>query len=215
MTHADSPHAASGLLVLADISGYTAFLETVGSAHPEMTARGGAVPPAYPILLSLLDVVTDQLAASMTPVHTEGDAVFAFADDDAVAGRHHRVLGTVGAAYVAFRGRIEEARILQNHECQACVLIGSLELKFVLHAGTFVVQPLPSRLHLAGPAVNLAHRLLKNTVTDRTGLRAYAFLTDAAAVLIGLPPGSGTTHEEAYPDAGRVSGTIVPLTVAV
>ena len=85
---------------------------------------------------------------------------------------------------------------------QACVLIGSLELKFIVHAGTFVVQQLSTRTHVAGPAVILAHRLLKNRVTEETGLRGYALITDAALELLGLDPSEGVGHSETYADAG-------------
>jgi hypothetical protein len=210
MNEPGPPHAATGILLLADITGYTAFLETVAEAHPEMTAGGGPVPPAYALMISLLDVVSDGLRATFTPIQTEGDAVFAVADADAVTGRHADVLGTVRATYSAFRARIEEHRIVQEHECQACVLLTSLELKFILHAGTYVMQQLPTRVHVAGPAVNVAHRLLKNGVTESTGLRAYAFVTDAAAELIGLPEASGTSYLERA-DAGALAATVVDL----
>ena len=46
----------TGSLLLADISGYTSFLQEVAAAHPEMTRPGAQVPPAYPVMSSLLDV---------------------------------------------------------------------------------------------------------------------------------------------------------------
>jgi hypothetical protein len=58
--------------------------------------------------------------------------------------------------------------------------------------------------------VNVAHRLLKNTVRDRIGARPYLFLTDAAARGLGLH-GIGLTHSEEYADAGQVNGRIVEL----
>ena len=91
------------------------------------------------------------------------------------------------------------------------MLLTSLELKFIVHAGTFVVQQLPTRTHVAGPAVILAHRLLKNRVTEETGLRGYALLTDAALELLALDPTVGATHSETYADAGAISGRIVEL----
>ncbi len=46
MTNAlETPHAERGVVLLADISGYTAFLEAVAIAHPEMSGHGGPVPP--------------------------------------------------------------------------------------------------------------------------------------------------------------------------
>ena len=144
-------------------------------------------------MITLLDVVGDGLQPTFMPIQTEGDAVFAVADADAVTNRGHEVIATIGKTYVSYHTRITEQQRMQSHECSACVLLPTLELKFIVHAGTFVVQQLPTRTHLAGPAVNLAHRLLKNRVTDETGLRGYALLTDAALELLGLDPSGG--HE--------------------
>jgi uncharacterized protein DUF2652 len=208
------PHAERGLLLLADISGYSAFLDVVGIAHPEMTGQGGGpVPPAYPFLVSLLDVVGERIAPTWTPVQTEGDAVFAWAPAEPLRGAGERVVEEIGAAYEAFHERLEQVKVLQNHDCQACMVTRTLDLKFVVHEGTFVVQPLASRVHLAGPAVNLVHRLLKNSIAETWGTRAYLFVTDPAAELLGLPAGWGKPHRQQYPDVGDVAGTVMPLTV--
>ena len=206
------PRFASGLLMLADISGYTAFLERVNEAHPDLAAGVEPVPPAYDFMVTLLDLVADRLQPTFRPVQNEGDALFAVADADAVTNRGREVLGAIGSTYGSYHARIEEQQRMQEHECSACILLTSLELKFIVHGGTFVVQQLPTRTHLAGPAVNLAHRLLKNRVTDQTGLRGYALLTDAALELLGLDSSEGMTHTETYADAGTVTGTVFELT---
>src|SRR5436190_4637172 len=56
------PHVETGLLLLADISGYTTFLENVAAAHPELALPGAQIPPAYPIMATLLDVIVDQVS---------------------------------------------------------------------------------------------------------------------------------------------------------
>src|SRR5438067_6061759 len=63
--------------------------------------------------------------------------------------------------------------------CAACASIGSLDLKFIAHYGAFVVQRDGTAEDVAGADVILTHRLLKNSVTEQTGVRAYAFFTDA------------------------------------
>ena len=68
------PRFASGLLMLADISGYTAFLERVADAHPDSPPASMPVPPAYDFMVTLLDLVADGLQPSFTPVQNEGDA---------------------------------------------------------------------------------------------------------------------------------------------
>jgi Protein of unknown function (DUF2652) len=206
-----APRFASGLLLLADISGYTAFLERVTEAHPDLAAGIVPVPPAYDFMVTLLDLVADEVQPPFAPVATEGDALFAIAEADAVTNRGRDVVGTIGSTYAAFHARIEEQQRMERDNCSACVLITSLELKFIVHAGTFVVQPLSTRTHVAGPAVILAHRLLKNQVTDQTGLRGYALMTDPALELLGLDASVGATHSETYADAGAISGRVVGL----
>jgi hypothetical protein len=101
--------------------------------------------------------------------------------------------------------------ILQKHDCQACVILPSLELKFVVHHGPFVVHRIAGRERLLSAAVNVAHRLLKNSVTQQTGYRAYLFVTDAAAQQLRMLPDVGVAHDERYTDVGSVSGIVVGL----
>lgn len=65
--------------------------------------------------------------------------------------------------------------------CNACANVSSLDLKFFVHFGSFAIQELDDRKQLVGSDVNLVHRLLKNSVTTHTGIRAYILCTDAAA----------------------------------
>jgi Protein of unknown function (DUF2652) len=211
MPERSEPRFASGLLMLADISGYTSFLERVTDAHPELATGVEPVPPAYDFMVTLLDLVADEVQPTFRPVQTEGDALFAVADADVVTNRGREVLDVIGSTYASYHARIELQQRMQAHECAACVYISSLELKFIVHAGSFVVQQLPTRTHLAGPAVILAHRLLKNRVTNQTGLRGYALLTDPALELLGLDPSEGATHAETYADAGTVAGRVFGL----
>ena len=55
------PRFASGLLMLADISGYTAFMGRVTEAHPDLATGLAPVPPAYDFMVTLLDLVADEM----------------------------------------------------------------------------------------------------------------------------------------------------------
>jgi len=209
-----TPHVDTGILLLADISGYTSFLEQVAAAHPEMARPGAEVPPAYPVMSSLLDVVVERIAPAFHLAEIEGDAVFGYAPGDRLAGGASRLLEIVRSAYRAFRDRIEQAMVLQKHDCQACIILPSLELKFVIHHGPFVVHRIAGRERLLSPAVNVAHRLLKNSITRQTGHRAYLFVTDVAAEQLRLAAVAGVAHQEHYADAGLVSGIVIGLDTA-
>ena len=116
----------------------------------------------------------------------------------------------IGATYAAFIDSRTRAIPASDHVCIACPAVAHLDLKVVLHRGHVVRQSVGSGSDLLGPAVTIAHLLLKNTVRDRIGYRPYLFVTDAAATGLALSD-VGLAHGEEYPDAGRIGGRIVEL----
>lgn len=200
--------AGEGYLLLADISGYTGFLSSVEEAH-EVDFSGG-IPAGYAVLGALLDSVVEGVEPEFSVAKLEGDAVFATAPADALDGQGDSVVGHLRGVHRAFRTRRAEASLAQDHVCTACPVVGSLDLKMVLHRGRVVRQTVGSRTEILGPAVNVAHRLLKNTIQARIGYRPYLFVTDAAATGLGLVQ-VGLEHREEYPDVGAIGGRIVDL----
>lgn len=84
----------------------------------------------------------------------------------------------------------------------------------VLHRGHSVRQTVGSGSDLLGPAVTVAHRLLKNTIRERLGFRPCLFLTDPAASALGLAE-IGLAHREPYAHAGQIHGRILGLGEAI
>ena len=168
------------------------------------------IPAAYSILGDLLDSVVEGVKPDLALVKLEGDAVFAAAPAAGLDGQGDRVLETIHGTYRAFIGARTRAIPSSDHICIACPNVAHLDLKVVLHRGQAVRQSVGSDSDLLGPAVTVAHRLLKNTVRDRIGTRPYLFMTDAAATGLGLH-GIGLAHGEEYPDAGQIKGRIVEL----
>ena len=206
-TGADAP-AGERYLLLADISGYTSFMAGVELEHGVDFSAG--IPAAYSVLGALLAAVIEGAAPDFALVKLEGDAVFAAAPAASLDGMGDRVLEKLGAMYGAFTDARTRAIPSADHICTACPAVAHLDLKAVLHRGQAVRQAVGPGSDLLGPAVTVAHRLLKNTVRARIGARPYLFLTDAAATALGLS-GVGIEHQEEYPDAGRVHGRIVEL----
>jgi class 3 adenylate cyclase len=206
-TTADAP-AGERYLLIADISGYTGFMSGVEQEHGLDFSRG--IPAAYGILAALLDAVIQGIEPGFALVKLEGDAVFAVAPAGSLDGQGDRVVEIIGATYRAFVGSRTRAIPSSDHVCTACPNVARLDLKFVLHRGPAVRQSVGSGSDLLGPAVTVAHRLLKNTVRERIGNRPYLFVTDAAATGLGLS-GIGLGHGEDYPDAGRIEGRIIEL----
>ena len=122
-----------------------------------------------------------------------------------------RLLDRLEDVYRAFWAvRAERVKSARDHICTGCPVVGTLNLKMVLHRGHAVRQTVGANPELLGPAVNVAHRLLKNSISSRLGYRAYLFLTDAAAAGLGLT-GIGVEHLEEYPDVGQVRGRVIAI----
>jgi hypothetical protein len=80
----------------------------------------------------------------------------------------------------------------------------------VVHRGSVVRQTVGMHTELLGPAVNVAHRLLKNEIQARIGRRPYLFVSAAAAQGLGVPD-VGLEHSETYADVGTIEGRIIEL----
>jgi uncharacterized protein YndB with AHSA1/START domain len=186
------------LMVLADISGYTAYLAGTELDHAEN------------VLQDLLETVVAQLSPPFTLIEVEGDACFLYAKGGQVSGQ--LLLDTVDATYFAFRRRLRDVRQATTCQCNACVLIPRLDLKFVVHAGMAVRTSSFGRENLVGPEVILAHRLLKNAVKEALGFSAYALFTEPTTRELGLDCGriGMPAHREEY-DVGAVIGFVENL----
>ena len=83
MTARAEPRFATGLLMLADISGYTSFLQRVTEAHPELDEPASSRCRRRTTSWSPCSTSSrTRLQPMFTPVQTEGDALFAVADAD-------------------------------------------------------------------------------------------------------------------------------------
>jgi hypothetical protein len=209
-----TPHASRrrGALLLADISGYTGFLQGVADAHRDLIVEADEPPPAYAVLSHLLDTIVTAIGPTFRLAKFEGDAIFAVADDGIASGE--AVLERVQRCYAAFRDRLAAAASLWTCTCEACARIGELDLKFVLHHGTYVAQPIAGHEEFLGPDVNLVHRLLKNRARELVGPVPYALITDAAVQVLAIPTDHMVGAEEAYPDTPAVRVHILVLEAA-
>jgi hypothetical protein len=211
VTSGEHPAVGSGTLLLADISGYTAFLQAVATAHAADMAAGTFVPEAYPLLTSLLDGIVEEIAPPFVLSKLEGDAVFAFAPDDELSVRGQSLMDRLTACYEAYRARLGEARELMVCSCDACLLIHELDLKFVLHHGSYIVQSVAGRQELLGPEVTISHLLLKNHVPELIGRKAYALVTEAAAAHLDVPLERAVPITEEYQHYAPVRAAVLTL----
>jgi len=187
-----------GFLVLADVSGFTAFVTTTELEH------------GSEIIAALLDEVIEHLSPPLEIQEIEGDAVFALGGEDARLPRS-RLLQVLEDAFVAFKTR---QRALQRDEtcgCGACQQIWRLDLKMVVHHGPFLRHTVGGRSRVTGTAVILAHRLLKNDVAWAGG---YALLTEPVVRSLGIDAAAAglAAHTERYEYLGDVRCFVRDLT---
>ncbi len=189
-----------GVLLIADITGYSTYLNESELIHAEQT------------LSALLELLVDQTRPPLVVSKLEGDAVFSYGIEG-MPLRGQAFIESLEACYVEFRRALELMVLNTSCTCNACANIHTLDLKFFVHHGEFVVGEAAGRSELHGSDVNLIHRLLKNTVTEETGIRAYVLYTDAAVEAIGLADltASMTHHSGTYPDAGEVPAWVEDL----
>lgn len=157
----------TGYLVLADISGYTSFVAKTEIEHAGMA------------LSYLLETIVEQLDDLLVISKLEGDAVFAYVEEDKLEDCQ-KLLHLIDQTYLAFREKALSLHSQATCPCRACQSLPTLDLKFILHHGDFVMQQVAGIRDLLGTDVNLIHRLLKNGIAESTGWKGYAVFTDTA-----------------------------------
>jgi hypothetical protein len=189
----------SSCLLIPDISGYTSYLAGVELEH------------AQDILADLMATVVTSLRPTFRLAKLEGDAAFMVAPAAKVDGS--LLLDTIERCYFGFRRRRRDVRQATSCECNACVRIPDLNLKFVAHVGPVARQKMMGLEELVGADVIVVHRLLKNTVVEATGIAAYAMFSQACIDAAGLDPADlgMIRHTETYEHIGEVASWVHDL----
>lgn len=199
-----------GTILLADISGYTSFLDNVRTAHQDDAFADGQIPDAYSLMSSLLEGIALNIDPPMALVKFEGDAVFAVAPDD-LSPHREAMVECVQNCYRGFRTRLQEAGMVWTCTCNACGRKDSLDLKFVIHYGDYFVQAVGTHVEVLGPDVNAAHRLLKNSAASHIGSTAYALFTEEAADALELPLADAISFTEPIEGMQPIGVRVIPL----
>lgn len=185
--------------LIADISGYTGYLADVELDH------------AQDILADLIGAVVSALRPNFRLAKLEGDAAFTFSTAETIDGS--MLLDTIERCYFGFRRRRRDVRQATSCDCNACVRIPDLDLKFVVHHGVAILQKVAGRQELLGSDVIVAHRLLKNEVVETLGIRAYALITQSCIDVTDLAPAElgMREHTETYDRIGDVPSWVLDL----
>ncbi|HJR81738.1 MAG TPA: DUF2652 domain-containing protein [Anaerolineales bacterium] len=188
----------TGYLVLADISGYTSFVAQTEIEHADMA------------LSFLLETIIEKLSSLLTISKLEGDAVFAYIEESKLE-EAQSLLELIDNTYMAFREKALALYAGATCPCRACRALPTLDLKFMVHHGDFIVQQVAGIRDLMGTDVNLVHRLAKNRVAESTGWKGYALFTNQGLARIQADKESFVQQTESYEHLGEVKTYIMDM----
>jgi uncharacterized protein YndB with AHSA1/START domain len=182
----------TGFLIVADLTGYTAYLS------------GSEIEHAPVIAGDLLETIVGRLEPPFRLAKFEGDAAFLFVEDGRADGS--LLLDAIEAAYLAFRRRLRSIDQATTCDCNSCRLAPKLDLKVFVHHGAFVLSRIAGRDELAGPDVIVVHRLLKGAGAAAARANGFALFTAAGVDALGLDPVALNLRsgEESIEHLGRV-----------
>ena len=181
----------TGFLVIADLTGYTAYLSGSELEHAPVIAG------------DLLETIVGRLDPPFRLAKFEGDAGFLFVEDGRADGS--LLLDAIEASYLAFRRRLRSIDQATSCDCNSCRLAPRLDLKLFVHHGSYVHSRIAGRDELAGTDVILVHRLLKGAVAADGARHGFALFTAAAVEALGLDPdrAGAPAGEESIEHLGR------------
>ena len=190
----------TGYLVLADISGYTSYVAQTEIEHADLA------------LSYLLETIVEKIGGLLVIGQLEGDAVFAYAEEGKLK-EGKSLLELIDQTYLAFREKALALYAGATCPCKACRALPTLDLKFMVHHGEFLLQRVAGITHLLGTDVNLIHRLAKNRVTESTGWKGYALFTNQGLEHMQTDKASFVQQTESYEHLGEVETYVMDMHV--
>ena len=166
--------------MLVDISGYTDFLVSHGKElrHSQM------------IIGELLESLMEQVDVPLRISQTEGDALFLYAvksgTEEVWQRRSGSLVEKLLMLFQVFKERLLEIQAYSICKCEACAMVGDLDLKVVVHSGEALLSHVGQFPTLSGVDVITLHRLAKNSVAENE----YILMTEAAFEDLRIPPGA-------------------------
>jgi hypothetical protein len=181
----------TGYLLLADISGYTSFVAQTEIEHADIA------------LSFLLETIVAKLSSLLIISKLEGDAVLAYVEDEKLQ-EAKSLLELVDQTYLAFREKALSLYQGSTCPCRACQALPTLDLKFMVHHGDFIIQQVAGIKDLLGTDVNLVHRLLKNHIAESTGWKGYVLFTNPVRERMHFDPDHFFKRCESYEHLGEI-----------
>ena len=165
--------ANKGYFVITDISGYTEYL------------TGSELEHANEILQSLFDAQLKAVKHPFIISGFRGDAIFMYVPETNFV-QSQSFLEALENFYIVFADTLQQMQYNTTCTCRACKNMSMLDLKMCIHYGEYLIQKLGDREELLGADVIVPHRMLKNHVIEKTGIKSYALFSDIAAQRLNL-----------------------------
>ena len=145
-----------GILLVADISGYTDFVRRYARSASH----------ARQIVVRLLRSIISASGPPLVVAELEGDAVFFYAlgREEELPEVASRVREQIPRLFRAFTREMKILSTRPKCSCQACMGIADLRLKQVVHVGEVAPEKIDRFEKLFGLEVIVVHRMLKNAV---------------------------------------------------
>ena len=159
---------SNSLLFIPDISGFTNFVQTTEINHSQH------------VIAELLEALLAANRYDMELAEVEGDALFFYKENQLLAKKD--LFAQMEAMYIAFYSHLKLLDKNRICSCKACSTAINLELKIVVHTGSFQFIEIQNRKKPFGEAVIQVHRLLKNSIKSDN----YVLISDAMVRAIDL-----------------------------
>ena len=155
-----------GYFFLADISGFSSYLAGVELEH------------AGDILRKLLEGVARKIEPPFSVQAFDIDSVFAYAPE-AGMGRFENLQVLIEATYTDFKNNLTVISDRNTCTCAACRNVTSLDLKFMIHYGEYILSSVQEKQILFGLAPTFVrNRSWKESVSASVGWRGYVLFTE-------------------------------------
>ena len=170
-------------ICLPDISGFTHFTQETEISHSKH------------IISELLEVILHSNNLDLEVAEIEGDAVFFYREDFTPSAE--QLVDQVKIMFLNFHAHLKYYEHYRICHCGACSTATRLGLKFIIHLGSFAYTTVGNIRKPYGPDVILAHKLLKNNISeseymlltentfDNYGVNDQAFVRDMKQVYEG------------------------------
>jgi len=189
-----------GYFVITDICGYTEYLMRSELDHTKE------------ILQYLFNAQIEAIKPPFVISDFHGDAIFMYVPETSVVAPQS-MLEDLEKLYFVFADTLQQMENNLTCTCRACRNMPKLGLKMVIHYREYVLQKIGDREKLLGADVIVPHRMLKNHVTEETGIPCYALFSEAAAQPLHLSELAHplVSYSESYEHIGEVKMQILDL----